>query len=272
MILTIDRGNTHTKVALFREGSILPTTIECREAGEAGEAAYRLWKSSGGEQPMRGICCSVGHDDGEPLRSLLQRGGDWIELTATTPLPIEIDYGTPGTLGLDRIAAACGAHSLYPGEGVMIAYAGTALTLDLLDGRGGRGVFIGGNISPGLRLRGESLHRHTGRLPLVDMREERAAHLIGENTRDAIRTGVYLGITGEIETCWQLSKARYGAGRLLLTGGDSGRIAGYASKLRQAPGAESEAESACRLLADAETETNLVALGLKSIYEYNRQQ
>jgi type III pantothenate kinase len=73
--------------------------------------------------------------------------GKNIELSHLTPLPISIVYTTPQTLGRDRIAAACGAHSLFPKKNCLVIDAGTCITMDVILKTG---VYIGGNIAPGL--------------------------------------------------------------------------------------------------------------------------
>jgi len=86
-------------------------------------------------------------------------------LTAKLPLPIEIDYHGPETLGSDRLALACGAVCRYPGENILVISAGTCITYDLIEN--GR-IYRGGAISPGLRMRFQSLHHFTGRLPELE--------------------------------------------------------------------------------------------------------
>ena len=59
------------------------------------------------------------------------------------------------------------------------------------------GEYLGGNISPGMAMRFEALHRLTDRLPLCSTPSEFA--LTGTSTRNAIESGVVLGIIHEIE-------------------------------------------------------------------------
>lgn len=263
MTLAIDRGNTLTKVTLIAHGRVMDSAA-VEDPDEVGRLAAWLWNEA--EGAPRGICCSVAADDGIHLRSLLRDApGDWLELTHATPLPIDIEYGTPGTLGLDRIAAACGAAAIAPGEVSLVADAGTALTLDLLDASGSRPIFRGGNISPGLRLRARALADHTGRLPQVDAEEGPAGSFLGTDTPGAILAGIYLGICGEIEAAFRLARLRYGASHLLLTGGDAQAIKRYAASLPCDPLAPAALPGAACL-------PNLLALGLSRIYDYNRRQ
>lgn len=111
-----------------------------------------------------------------------------------TPIPIKIRYGTPQTLGTDRIAAAVAAATLLPGRNVMIVDVGTCITFDFVNANG---EYIGGNISPGPSMRFKALHQFTARLPKVERRG--ITPEIGTTTMTAIRSGVLHGIKYEIE-------------------------------------------------------------------------
>lgn len=143
-------------------------------------------------------------------------------LSCELPLPLAIDYRSPHTLGADRIAAAAGAVTLgIAGEGpVLIADAGTALTLDVVSAEG---RFLGGNISPGVRMRIEALHGHTAHLPAIA--SEGDTPLIGYSTDTALRAGCVGGVAREIDALAD-ALARDGAPALtVLTGGDAELIA-----------------------------------------------
>ncbi len=68
----------------------------------------------------------------------------------TTPVPIKNLYGTPETLGMDRLAAAVGASVMFPSQAVLIVDFGTAITFDIVTAEG---EYLGGNISPGAKSR-----------------------------------------------------------------------------------------------------------------------
>ena len=64
-----------------------------------------------------------------------------VKVKGDMELPIKNRYGTPGTLGADRICAAVGAHTLFPEKNCVIVDFGTAITFDFLTGEG---EFLGG--------------------------------------------------------------------------------------------------------------------------------
>lgn len=244
-LLTIDQGNSSAKAGVWHGESelvsrrlsslsiesLLPLLEEC----EADSCAY----------------CSVGHTDAkflETLRRMLD--GRLLVLTPSTPLPIEVKYGSRATLGNDRVAAACGAVAMYPGEGVLVADAGTAVTIDVVTPDG---TFSGGNIAPGMRLRFSSLNEATSQLPLLDADGEICR--FGHDTASAIRSGVVGGMVSEIADAFAEAEHVFGCRRILLTGNDAHVLLPHLLK---------------RGLNGAEV-PSLVGRGLLSIFRYNMQ-
>jgi len=109
---------------------------------------------------------------------------------ATIPLPIRV--GHPSRVGADRLLGAWGA-GLHHGTPIIVVDLGTATTVDAVDASG---VFAGGAILPGMDLGLASLARGTAQLPEVRLSAPRAA--IGQDTGEAILSGVVLGHLGAI--------------------------------------------------------------------------
>lgn len=241
--LAVDNGNSSVKFTLFSEGEIVRkvsfTTVPTRNdlAGYEAEAAY---------------CCSVGGSMPELEKVIAEVvSGPVTMLTHSTPVPMKVKYGTPSTLGLDRLAAAIGAESLFPGEALLIVDAGTAITADVVDGSSS---FSGGNISPGLSLRFRSLHEHTDLLP--ELPPVKNPPYFGTDTESAICAGVQWGVVAEIMATAFRARSLYGVSRILLTGGDANLIADMAKSL----------EFKFDIVGD------LVACGLYRIYLYNENK
>jgi type III pantothenate kinase len=242
-ILTIDQGNTTCKLTYFR-GDI-PENVQRFDTLTIEDLAAYVDK-----YPSDGVIyCSVAHFDARFAETLCRlMGDDTLIFTHSTPLPIAIEYSTPNTLGLDRIAAAVGAASMFKGQAALVVDAGTALTIDVVDSDG---KFKGGNISPGIDLRFRSLNHYTDALPLVKQDGEHP--LFGNNTETAIRCGVIDGIVAEIADAYTRATDTYNVSHLLLTGGNAPFLA---DKLLQKN-------------IHADVVGNLLALGLKYVYEYN---
>ena len=153
----------------------------------------------------------------EELNQFLSGNFDqFLELDQNTELPIENLYETPETLGKDRLAAAVGANELFPDQNLLIIDAGTAITYDLVSEKN---QYIGGNISPGLTMRFKALNHFTGKLPLIEYRDEFQS--IGTNTIDAIRAGVQNGVLFEMAQTIDLFNRNYQNLQIIMTGGDS---------------------------------------------------
>ena len=207
MILLADFGNTRVKVALSRGNSldvIYNGPVMLRDMQDAVK----------GVDIEGGMWCSV-HDIEPDVREWMESLG-LKALTASTRIPIRNAYRTPGTLGMDRLAAAAGAWSMEPGHDILIIDAGTAVTYDFVTKEG---VYKGGNIAPGAALRFSSLHEHTGALPLVQADGE--TPLMGFDTPTAIRSGVLSGLRYEAEGYISELELLYPALLVFLTGGDA---------------------------------------------------
>lgn len=245
-ILTIDSGNTAVKMAVVDSGRVVETT---RSAELSLEEAARLIDAYG----VKGTAyCSVRGVDARFAESLSRLSdAGLLFVNARTRFPIGIDYRTPSTLGLDRVAACCAAADMSEGKAALVVDAGTAVTADVIDATG---TFRGGNISPGLGLRFRALHAFTDRLP--DVSAEGDVPSFGHDTDTAIRSGVILGLAAEIKAEMAEAQRLYGARRVVITGGDGELLAS-------------------RIATDNNFEISyqpdLMALGLARIYEYNEK-
>ena len=209
--LTIDNGNTSVKVAFFIGTELVATNRFMRRDVRLLDRFISTYK------PDSAIMCSTASSEAsQRVEELInQRCSRVMNLTHATPMPISLGYRTPQTLGRDRIATAVGAWSIAQGGDVLVIDAGTAITYDLVTADG---CFVGGNIAPGLGLRFKSLHEHTGRLPLVDADGD--TPVMGYDTQTAIRSGVLLGLLGEIRSCIATLKMSHPGMTVFLTGGD----------------------------------------------------
>lgn len=239
--MAIDQGNSRAKVAIFAGEELVELRqYEPLSAAHIEEIAARHAVS-------RAIYSSVRVGDEAVAAAVARVAGKVVRLSHCTPMPLTIDYATPATLGHDRIAAAVGAVSVYPGCNCLVVDAGTAVTLDVVtaDGR-----FAGGRIAPGVRMRLESLHRYTSRLPLVDAGGD--TPFVGYDTATAIRSGVVQGMVGEIESCSRKLRGTLGSDlRVILTGGDAMLLAGLAD------------------IAGLVVDENILMKGLNRILQYN---
>lgn len=137
-------------------------------------------------------------------------------VTHADTFPFQNKYATPKTLGVDRMILAAGATLLFPEQNRLVIDAGTCVTYDFIDKYNN---YLGGAISPGLRLRYESLHQFTSKLPLLTLEEP--IGVIGNSTTQSIHSGVVNGLTLEMDGFITSYKQQYENFTIILTGGDT---------------------------------------------------
>ncbi|MCM1452459.1 MAG: type III pantothenate kinase [Clostridium sp.] len=239
--LTIDIGNSSAKAVAWVDGEMMGEPI----MGALCAADVHHLAAAIGDKFDAAAICSVSDDAAGLAMAAAQLSDKVIEVTASTPLPIDIS-AYASTLGADRIAALAAVAGMLPRREALVVDCGTAITFDRLSAGG---VFLGGNISPGVGMRLRAMHAFTKRLPEVASTSD--APLWARDTADAMRGGALRGAIAEIE---------YYAGNcpagtvVAITGG---RAQSIAAMLKFKPE-----------IADAA----LVLRGLKHIIEYNEDK
>lgn len=184
--LIIDEGNSLCKLTIVANGNIIAhiatPNIEDFEAIQFIE-----------QYPIAKIISTSTRSNTVNLPKQLI-GIPYLHYTSEIKPPININYNPVSSLGLDRIAAAVGAHKLFPNSNALIIDIGTAITADFITADG---TFCGGIISPGPEIRAKALNHFTGKLPLVELSEK--TKIRGNSTKEAIQYGVLNGIQYEIE-------------------------------------------------------------------------
>jgi type III pantothenate kinase len=200
--ITIDEGNTITKLALFEGDDLVlkENNVSVERVLELASNCDRLIVSSVKKDSEYGA---------------LAEKKDVLVLNSTTPIPVSNCYKTPNTLGNDRIALVVGATVHYSGHNVLVIDAGTCITYDFINAEQ---EYLGGSISPGIRMRYSALHQYTSQLPMLKT-EEKAA-LIGGDTEESIHSGVINGVLAEIDGVIQRYIEQYPDVKVVVTGGN----------------------------------------------------
>lgn len=195
-VLGVDAGNTVIKVAVFQSDSI----------GEVQR--FESWEEIHQSFPEHLLVISS-------VRSLEGLEGDHMVLGSSTPIPMQLNYETPETLGPDRLAAAIGTWAFFPGKNILIIDGGTCITYDLVTKDG---VFQGGIISPGLEMRYKAMHSFTHGLPgfSPDLLEHPVP---GKSTEACMRIGAEEGLKNEIEGFLERFNKKYPDLQVVITGG-----------------------------------------------------
>ena len=141
------------------------------------------------------------------------------ELDSTFIFPFKLNYKTPETLGNDRLALAAAATILFPNSNNLVIDAGTCITIDFIDSNN---YFTGGSISPGIKMRYDSLNHYTANLPLL--KNKNNFNFPGNSTNASIHAGIIGGVSNEIMGFINQINSRYEKVNIILTGGDAKNI------------------------------------------------
>ncbi|HNP17938.1 MAG TPA: type III pantothenate kinase [Fulvivirga sp.] len=203
MNLVIDFGNSAGKAALFEKEEIIKIFNPVRL-----EEISHIYNS----HLIDNILISSTGVDPAMINKHVNNQGQI--LSYKSKLPFILEYKTPETLGLDRIAAVAGATFLFPEKNCLVIDMGTCITYDVLI----ENKHLGGGISPGINMRLKALHTFTANLPLVELQNEVA--LVGDTTQSAILSGVVNGVKAEIEEIIRMYSDNYGSLQIIICGGD----------------------------------------------------
>ena len=211
MNLVVDIGNSFTKFAFFEQDSIVEKYQIENDKKQVLEGVNNI------KSIDNVIISSVNNDLLELVEKAIKKlTKNILIFNYKTKIPIENKYIAKKTLGLDRLAAIIGANDLFPNSNILVFDAGTALTIDFINEKN---EYLGGNISPGLEMRFNSLHNYTSKLPLVEKSENFPN--LGKTTEEAIIAGIQKGIIYEIDSYINDFKKNYDELNLVFTGGDS---------------------------------------------------
>ena len=138
------------------------------------------------------------------------------ELDSTFIFPFKLNYKTPESLGNDRLALAAAATILFPNSNNLVIDAGTCITIDFINNNN---HFMGGSISPGVKMRYDSLNHYTANLPLL--KNENSFNYPGDSTNASIHAGIIGGVSNEINGFIKQINSRNDKVNVILTGGDA---------------------------------------------------
>lgn len=211
MLLTIDIGNTRIKAAVFEENTLLEIFVFTEE-----ELLNKLNYILNKFPKIKDVVIAwVGNVEKE-LFFLLENKAEIHFITRESKFPFTNLYATPETLGIDRMILATNATLQFPNQNRLVIDTGTCITYDFIDENDN---YLGGAISPGIRLRYESLNQQTAKLPLLTKKYPES--FIGNSTQESIHSGVINGVVLEIDGFIELYKTQYAKFIIILTGGDA---------------------------------------------------
>ena len=208
MNLTLDIGNTQSKLAVFNNSLVVVKIFDSEFIIDEIDDFLLLYPSI-----KNLIVCSV-TDITLNLEKYNFNNVHFV--SSNSNIPFENLYLSKDSLGNDRIALVSSASISYPGKNVLIIDAGSCITYDFINDKN---QYLGGAISPGLNMRYKSLNEFTSKLPLLSL--ESSDKLIANQTIDSINVGVANGVVFEIEGFVRQYLSEYDNLTVILTGGNS---------------------------------------------------
>jgi len=222
MLLAIDIGNTNVVLGVF-EGERLRESwrIGTKASITADEYAVimkDLFAFSG---------ISFGQIDGiiistvvPPLLSIMTEMSrkyfkiEPMNVTSELKTGITLSYENPREIGADRIVNAAAAFRLYGGPLIIIDF-GTATTFCAVTAKG---EYLGGAITPGVKISAEALYQRAAKLPRVELTRPRK--IIGRDTVSAMQAGILYGYAGLVDGIVERMKKELSPdARVIATGG-----------------------------------------------------
>lgn len=233
-LIAVDIGNSFAKLGWFPASELPAAEAPTGELPLPAKIAdFRTDRGPGDDLLLQLPNEAVRWRVSSVNRAGQQRLGEWVrrhrpaddyQLLAHRDLPIEIRTDEPLKVGLDRVAAAVAANVLRKADTpAIVVSAGTAVTVNLIDEHG---AFRGGAILAGFRMSAEALFGGADQLPLATLQpNEEPPSVVGANTDDAIRSGLFWGAVGAVrEIVARVKESLPLEPQLFLTGGDLKRL------------------------------------------------
>ncbi len=152
----------------------------------------------------------------------------------TMPLPFELAYETPDTLGSDRLAAAAAGWMQFgqpASRSVLVIDAGTAITCEVIHREG---IYQGGTIGAGPVLARQALQSGTAQLPAVPLSLPEAP--VGRSTQAALQSGIMWSLVDSVHGMTdRLAATLPDDPVIVLTGGWSTLLANHLELHHHAP-------------------------------------
>jgi type III pantothenate kinase len=200
MLLAFDVGNTNAVLGVFKDNELLTNwrlqTESNKSADEYGMMLKQLFEYEGFKlEDITDIIVSTVVPS--LLYTLQHLASKYFNMKAIIVEPgvetgLTISLDNPQQVGADRIVNAVAAFEKYGGPLVIVDF-GTATTFCAVS-EGAE--YLGGTISPGLKITSDALVEKTAKLPKVELEEP--GHVICKNTVQSIQSGLIYGHMGMV--------------------------------------------------------------------------
>jgi type III pantothenate kinase len=211
MELLLDIGNSRSKARLYDAGLFTEIQLENISAEQWSSITAVYCASVAADSRVLAIC--------EQIPSAIP----FIQIRSEAQaFGVINSYQQPHLLGVDRWLALVAAAELYPSTDLLIADAGTALTIDWLSSFG---VHQGGWILAGQKLQQEAVLSKTAKVFSAELETEQLCP--ATDTATALYQGAIAALVGAIRQAWAIKPTQL----IILTGGDAQLLQKYLTDL-----------------------------------------
>lgn len=222
-LIAISIGNSQTHIGFFKGTDLEELThVPNDDRARAMETITSHWKACSEAERRAIASASVNETVSNGLVSVIedQLSEEVYRVGEDMPIPIGLALDPEATPGVDRLLGAAAAWDTLK-QACVIINAGTAVTIDFVDGEG---VFHGGVIAPGAQMQMDAMHTGTDALPELEFAVP-SGEPFGRNTAAAMQRGVFNGIRGLAWKVVEEFASAYEAFPMVVaTGGDAIQI------------------------------------------------
>lgn len=222
MLLAIDIGNTNVVLGVFDKERLVENwrvgTNTQITPDEYAMVFKDLFNFVGLEfKQITGVIISTVVPPLLPVMTEMSRKYFRIEpMVVTTEIKtgITVLYDNPKEVGADRIVNAAAAYKMYGGPIIIVDF-GTATTFCAVTKNG---EYLGGAISPGVKISAEALFQRASKLPRVEL--AKPPKVIGADTISAMQAGIIYGYAGLVDGIVERMKKELSTdAKVVATGG-----------------------------------------------------
>ena len=239
MLLVIDVGNTTVVFGVYKDKQLLYdwriATEKDRTSDEYGLLFEQIFRYHGLDpKEVKDVIISsvvppLMHT--LPAMSIKYFGIDPIVVGPGVKTGMNIKYDNPREVGADRIVNAVAAYEKYGGPLIIVDF-GTAITFCAVSKEGD---YLGGAITPGIKISSEALFMRTAKLPKVEI--AKPDRVIAKNTINSIQSGLVFGYIGMVDYIIEKMIKEMGENErtvnIIATGGFSNLIAAESKYIKK---------------------------------------
>lgn len=234
MLMTIDIGNTQVFFGIFAGEQIRATWRLASDLHRTADEYAIFIENALRRHGLRqqDICAIIIATASPYLLTTVEAAAKQCALPAPMVVGpgiktrLRIRFEPPTDLSGDRIANSVAAHYLYGQGPTIVVDFGTATVFDVISAKG---EYLGGVLTPGIRVAAEALVSKASRIPRVDFTAP--AQVIGRTTAQALQAGLLYGHVDLFTGILRRIKAEIGPAKVIATGDDARQFAALTDQL-----------------------------------------